>query len=323
VTEKPQKLWQAVQRWYRFHPIVLMFAASKAVRAKGPVDWIDNSERTNLAKHCESFATAEEAWAALPLSERRDLLKTASLSGSLASATWDEVALAFGALVERDRVGERGPEPLDAVMSVPDELLAWGEEREIEWARPWASDARTIMQSAPALDVDTTNRLLNHLDALVMEAVKAKRADLLAGFDTLTARLLNIMFEFDSVHGRISLGRAGSWSYEEIEAVLETGDRKGALGAAAKAKALLGETFPAARIGAITEGEGEKCSICGNPLGTTSVKFESGSNACHSCWTYVTSPMPEHLRAMAAATSTESRPKKSKTASLPLAPTGS
>lgn len=312
--DRPTKLWQAIERWSHLHPIVLMYVASKAVYTRGPIDWAANGDRTQLGQHCASFRTANEAWAALPVGDRRDYVKAAKLPHALAAQSWDDVALAFAKSVEEDRRALVEPEPIEAVMKVPNSLLRWADGQQLAWPRPWASEVRALLAEEQPLSVSSTVALLCRLEAVAHEAIAAGRGDLLAGFDTLTAELLGLVFEFTSEHGRISIGRSGTWSYSEIDEILATEDPRSAVKAAIAAKSVVSQVFKTFRVTTISKDEESTCTMCGGPPGPVMMLFESGSEVCRQCWTKATSPMPEGLRP-------RQKPEKSRsTTSLDLIP---
>jgi hypothetical protein len=265
-----------------------MYVACKAVWTKSGIDWVDNADKTTLAQHCAKYVTAGEAWSTLPVDERRHLLRNAHLTVHLPSQSWDEIALAFAQRVEADRIGDGGPEPIEVVMAVPDALLAWADDKQIEWARPWSQETRALLAQPQPLEPEDTNRLLNRLDAIVAHAVREGRGDLLAGFDTLTAELLYLVFEFETPDGPVQLGRNGSWTYVEVGTVLAASEPASAMKAARRAKSLLEDVFPAARISDVSEDDPPACASCRCPIGVLSMDFQSGTRVCASCWQRMT-----------------------------------
>jgi len=181
-------------------------------------------------------------------------------------------------------------------LQIPDALVAWGKRDEIavHFARPWAHDVETMVELARdrALNTTQTDMLLARLEGLVGEAIRAEEYDLLLGFDLLTAEWLDMTFRMKAGGRELSVGRNAEWSYGEIRALLERNAPPEAVAFAARAKALLADVFPNARIDAIIDTPETTCTGCGEGNQTVMLTFESGNEYCRKCWTSLTTEGP-------------------------------
>jgi len=289
-TDRPTKLWEAVERWRRYHPLLQMYVASRVARTDIGIEWAENAERLALGRHCQAHADPVEAWKLLDAPNRRDVLRAAKLPLSLTTATWPDVFVAFAKLVEADRhEGEPVDTSVEATVKIPDELLVWGDSQQLAWLRPWSSEVREMLALPQPLAPEQTERLLSRLEALVHEAVVASRQDLVLGLDLFTAELLGMSVTFDSPHGKVEVGRNAAWAYHELTVVMGASEPKAAAKAAAKAKALLADEFPGVRISGVFRQEDEKCTVCGDDVSESTALIEmEGGLICRGCWQYMT-----------------------------------
>lgn len=206
---------------------------------------------------------------------------------------------------------QQGPEvgPVTHEMVIPDELLAWGKQPSVavHHALPWAREIEQLLRRPEAssddgLNLETTTRLVSLLEGLTAEAVTAKRADLLTGFDIVTAELLRLVFVVTRSNGiKTEVGRAAEWSYDEMRHVLATSDPSSALVAAARAKAVLADVFPGARIGPILDAEAKLvCATCDTSDVSVMLGVHGQFDLCYRCWSekvYGRTPSADELKA--------------------------
>lgn len=186
---------------------------------------------------------------------------------------------------------------------VPDELVEWGKAQAVHqksrgrlrWLAPWAHEVERLVhrgQEHP-LRGHETEALYARLDALVYEAIREGRGDLLVGFDMLSASWLDLVFSFEGEDGsNISFGNRGTYTYPELHELVEHGSDE-ALAFVARCKELVGDVFPGARIDAIIEEqEPKKCSGCGTTERAVMMALDTESEYCGECWSFLVSPWP-------------------------------
>jgi len=180
-------------------------------------------------------------------------------------------------------------------MVIPDELLAWGRSPAVEsrFSRPWASVIAKMIQMTGdrALRADERTKLLSHLEALCVEAVRAGRVDLLSGIDTRTAETLKLSYSFERDGKTIMVGEGGDYTWDELRAILSSDDPKEALKHVERVKDLLSESFPEARVGLVYQdgSESDTCASCKTPGAQVMMLTESGLAYCGKCWLHMTS----------------------------------
>lgn len=187
-------------------------------------------------------------------------------------------------------------------LTIPDALLAWGSDPKIclSWPRPWAQEvAELVARAAKApLEPEATERLLDALDALCACAARQGRHDLLAGIDMLSAEWLNMTYVFERGGRRVTLGRNGTWTYQEMRLVLAQDDPAEALRRAEVVKDLIGDVFPNAQIGGMmsVDEEGDpswECAGCGDRENPVMLSTDTGGQICGSCYSQVRAPWPK------------------------------
>lgn len=183
---------------------------------------------------------------------------------------------------------------------VPDDLLAWGKTPEVavRFVRPWAHDVEKLVAMGE-LDRRDTKLLMARLEALCVEAVRAGRGDLLAGLDTRTAERLGISYTISDGDRKIEIGRGKRYTWSEMRAVLATDDPKGALAAVERAKDLLAEAFPGARISEVSDSEAQPpqpCASCGTTTGQVMITTTHGTHHCGRCWSHLTDMTPVNIK---------------------------
>lgn len=207
--------------------------------------------------------------------------------------------------------GKQGPEvgPVTHEMVIPDELLAWGRQPSVavHHAVPWAREIEHLLNHPEAvreegLSLEASTKLVSLLEGLTAEAVAAKRADLLVGFDIVTAELLRLVFVVTRANGtKVEVGRSSEWSYDEMRHVLATSDPPSALRAAAKVKAALAEVFPDARIGEIFDADAKpQCATCDTSDASVMLGIHGRFDLCYRCWSdkvYGRTPSADELKA--------------------------
>lgn len=202
------------------------------------------------------------------------------------------------------------PELAEARLTIPDALVAWAQDtdRQIGWTRPFGNEVAEILRDAledplmpPALE-----RLLSRLEAIVSAAIREGRSDLLTGFDLQTAEWLGLHIHAETPRGHLHIGpdprtqafdgkAEPPWTYREIRVVYDAKGRA-AVDLAWKAKELLLETFPDARIDSLEHDPPVvTCLACGKPAGSVMMAVDGGGEYHARCWIEMTSPMPEHL----------------------------
>lgn len=179
---------------------------------------------------------------------------------------------------------------------IPDELIAWGKAPEIavHFPRPWASDVEALVAKGQ-LDRRETRALMARLEALCAEAVRAGRGDLLSGLDTRTAEYLGISYTITDGDRKIEIGRGKRYTWSEMRAVLATDDPKDAMRAVERAKDLLAEAFPGARIDNVSdsaEREPLACASCGTTTSQVMMSTVHDTHHCGRCWSLLTDQTP-------------------------------
>lgn len=183
---------------------------------------------------------------------------------------------------------------------IPDALLAWGKlpEVAVHFPRPWASDIEELA-AKEQLSRRETRALMARLEALCAEAVRAGRGDLIAGLDTRTAERLNVSYSFEGSDGRqVEIGRGKRYTWAEMRAVLETSDPKDALRAVDRAKDLLEDVFPGARISEVSDNQVEpiSCASCGTTTCRVMMTSVHDTHHCGACWISLTDSTPVNYK---------------------------
>lgn len=181
-------------------------------------------------------------------------------------------------------------------VTIPDELIAWGKDPEVEvaFAGAWASklDALAKRGAGRPLSHDDTERMLSLLTALCHEAVRAGREDLLGGIDTFLAQWIGLHYRLTFEDGRMmEIGRGGRYTWGETRAILATGVPKEALPIVERIKDMLLEAFPTARISDIRDVADEPsdtCGSCGGGDAQVMISTEHGTHYCGKCWASLT-----------------------------------
>jgi hypothetical protein len=187
---------------------------------------------------------------------------------------------------------------------IPDALIEWGRSPEVEvhFPRPWALQVVELAKRGAdiALTRAETDVLLARLEALCGEALRAGRGDLLLGFDTWTADLLNLVIAFESSEGRkIEIGRGKRYSWPEFRAILAADDPDIAVEAAETVKNLLGDIFPGIRMGSIDTAPLKAplaCATCGATGSRVMMTTSADTRYCGPCWTLLTDNKPLNLK---------------------------
>lgn len=206
------------------------------------------------------------------------------------------------------------PELAEARLTIPDALVEWAQDndRQIAWPRPFGNDVAEILAAAKdsPLMPDALDRLLSRLDAIVSAAIREGRSDLLVGFDLQTAEWLGLHYRVETARGPMHIGpdpRTKSfdgaseppWTYHEVRVVFDAKERA-AVDLAWKAKELLLDAFPEARIAALEQDKPiGYCVACGQPAGSVMMSTDAGDEYHARCWSEMVAPLPEHLRELA------------------------
>lgn len=185
----------------------------------------------------------------------------------------------------------------DFPVIVPDDLLAWGKSPEVavHFPRPWASQIEELAAKGE-LNRRDTKALMARLEALCAEAVRAGRGDLLGGLDTRTAERLGLSYSIPTEDGRVvEIGRGKRYTWGEMRAVLATDDPKDAMRAVDRAKDLLAEVFPNARVGEVSDNTVEEpiaCASCGTTTSQVMMTTVHDTHHCGHCWSLLTDQSP-------------------------------
>lgn len=185
----------------------------------------------------------------------------------------------------------------DFPVIIPADLLAWGKlpEVAVRFARPWANEIEALIAKS-ALDRRETRSLMARLEALIAEACRAGRGDLISGLDTRTAERLNVCVSFETNDGRkIEIGRDKRYAWSELRAILATDDPKSALRALDEVKDLLADAFPGARVTEVSDSsklEPVPCSSCGSTTSQVMMTTVHDTHHCGACWNDLTDTSP-------------------------------
>ena len=220
----------------------------------------------------------------------------------------------------RSRTSRFAPPPpnrAESTLTVPDELLEWGRapERVVTWSRDWAREVADLAArslEAP-LDEKATERFLSRLEALVVEAIRAGRPDLLTGLDVQTAEWLGLQYAFTLADGTpLTIGSEGQFGWSEVRVLTEAfqhatlakqlreegsgGDgwpEPDGLGRlAVRGLGLVREVFPSARVSEARPVASFACVACGTEEGSTRVEVDGGALYCSACWSAKTEAAP-------------------------------
>ena len=184
---------------------------------------------------------------------------------------------------------------------IPDDLLAWGKTPAVavHFPRPWASDIEALCAKGE-LNVRDTKALMARLEALCAEAVRAGRGDLLSGLDTRTAEYLGISYTITLDGGRkAEIGRGKRYTWSEMRSVLATDDPKDAMRALDRAKDLLGDVFPGARVAQVSDMadvEPVPCGSCGTTTSQVMIATVHDTHHCGHCWSLMTDSTPVNFK---------------------------
>lgn len=165
-------------------------------------------------------------------------------------------------------------------LHVPDELLDWGRAQYAAGA--WSTDWVTELNEVDPLDA--REFFLARLEALVMEAVAAKRADLLVQLDLWTAARMGLSFaRAGSVLGA---ARSATLTYTEAWSLAEAGLLSSEFGAEILAgRDAIRRVFRGVRVGG-TPSDG--CIRCGDTEAIAFVETEGDVCYCAACWKRLT-----------------------------------
>lgn len=203
------------------------------------------------------------------------------------------------------------PELREARLTIPDLLVAWASDndRQIAWPRPYGQEVAALLaaaKDAPLLP-DALERLLSRLDFIVSAALAAGRSDLVVGFDIQTAEWLGLHVHVETARGHLHVGpdpRTRSfegaaeppWTYAELRVVFDAKERA-AVDLAWKAKELLLDAFPEARIGELEQDKPVTfCVACGQAAGSVMMATDAGDEYHARCWSEMVAPLPGYLR---------------------------
>lgn len=200
------------------------------------------------------------------------------------------------------------PPSAESTLTVPDALLDWGSDptRVVSWSRDWSREVRDLASrslDSPLGDKDT-QKLLARLEALVVEAIRAGRPDLLLGLDMQTAEWLGLNYSFEDTSGRrLSFGSEGAFGWAEVRVLTEAfkcatlakqlrAEGSGGegwpepegLGALALHLLMVREEFPSARIAEAGPPASFACEVCGDTGGVTRIEVAPGVFYCRACW---------------------------------------
>lgn len=189
---------------------------------------------------------------------------------------------------DEEETEEKPPDQLRELV-VPDELLAWAQEPVVAATMrdPLGRLAERLVRQGKRqpLTKAETERLLNLFDGIVGMALRAGRQDLVLGFDTYTADLLNLHVDL-VVNGKtVTIGRKGRWWFEEVALVQATDDPPAARDFVERVKDLVGDVFPDAHISAVGRAQPQHCIGCGEEIveGVV-VEVEEREGYCRECW---------------------------------------
>jgi len=184
-------------------------------------------------------------------------------------------------------------------LTIPDALIEWGKQPDVavRFHRPWAHEVERMVEEGgdEPLRGRQTERLLARLEALCNEAIRHDRGELLLGFDLFTAEWLGLVFSWPKPDGGVeSIGRNKRWDYQEARALIACPTAVERLPFCERAKDLISEVFPRARIGAIIgpDPEPEQCAGCGAEDVAVMFTLESDSDYCGKCYRDLTGAMP-------------------------------
>lgn len=185
---------------------------------------------------------------------------------------------------------------------IPDALLAWGNTPEVavHFPRPWASMLDDLIAKGD-LTRRETKMFMARLEALCAEAIRAGRAELLAGLDTRTAEYLGLSYAITLADGRVvEIGKGKRYTWAEMRQILAAEDPKAAVRAVERVKDLLSESFLDARIGEVVSDSSEEadqaCASCGTTTNQVMIATEHGTHHCGRCWLLMTDQTPVNYK---------------------------
>lgn len=197
------------------------------------------------------------------------------------------------------------PPPVEAIstLTVPDALIAWGRdpERAVQWPRDWAREVAELADASTRRPLTEREGevFLSRLEALVCEAIRADRPDLLTGLDMQTAEWLGLSYSFPFDGQQLTIGKGGVFSWSEVRVLTsafqaatkarETGVQGPELSAlpraAVRVKSLLAAVFPDAEIGEVRPDEEDfACASCGEVGSSVKITTDYGAVHCSPCW---------------------------------------
>lgn len=184
-------------------------------------------------------------------------------------------------------------------LHIPDALIEWGKDPALasRWPRPWAHDIETLLDASRkqdcALTDRETERLMNLTGALVAEALRSGRADLLGGLDLRSAEWIGLSYQFTLADGReVTLGAKGRYSWSEMREVLAQDDPKAAVAFMETCKNLLADSFPSARLTELCKDlPARLCATCGDELDGGIVETDGAAHH-QRCWLNMVNPAP-------------------------------
>lgn len=178
------------------------------------------------------------------------------------------------------------------IVKIPDELLKWGKSPvSTRFARPWATELERL-SARQISDEREFRELMSNFEALCVEAVRANRPELLDGVDLLSAEYIGLKYKFEFLGKQIGVGHGERYSWSELRGILETDDPESALMAVDRAKTLLEQAFPHARLQVHDAREVQvSCSACQTT--TSRVMLDTAqSSLCGPCWVTLTDAKP-------------------------------
>lgn len=178
-------------------------------------------------------------------------------------------------------------------LRVPDSLIEWAKdpERARSWTRPWGHILARMLRYAEThtLSPRECESVLTTLEAVCVEAIRAGEHELLLGIDLLTADWLGLVFDVEMKDGStVSFGE--DFAYSELHVLVDAGPE--CVPAAQKAKALVSEVFPQAKIDAMIRTEEMPPDECAGGCGTRGarvmVTLDKGNRYCRRCYSRMT-----------------------------------
>jgi hypothetical protein len=188
-------------------------------------------------------------------------------------AAWEALEAGFSATLAGSKLPNASPP------------LAAGEqsaEGGVPGALPEPAGRRVVLTLVgDAQAVRASERLLARLEALVYEAVRAKRVDLLVGLDLWTAEALRLRYHFGAI--TVGSGDDVTFTYAEALAILRAGMSWTEIQTVMELRQHFAEAS-----GTTTRFDGggppRPCDRCGTTEAVCGVEFEDGSRYCGKCY---------------------------------------